>query len=250
MGIWSTIDCEEVHTSDSENYSIEGGFQASVTLKVSAANKDALIDDLLGNQREWPRSTFPTKPRAFSASVSGFYSESPVIGQTYVYDEYLATIQYSTDPNKTIVSETIEPDAEFIRLDHRNFRWSSDGAPLTEGEAPGFLQTSMKLIRKYFNQIEVPTLLLTPGVVHNAAYVSSLGLTFPAETLLLTPQPISRTVTTAGSEGFNFSVGFSYKPNGWNKYWRPDTQTWDRIILANGTAYNSYPLVDLTGVLS
>lgn len=250
MGFYSSIDCQEVYGTRRENTSIEGGIQASVQLKVVASLKDALLFDLLSNQRDWPNMLVINPPRAYSASSSPFSSNSPVEGQSYRYDHYLVDVQYTTDPDKTLFSESIEPTAEFVRLDYRFFRWSS-GAPLTEGEAPGILRRELKLVKKYYNKMFVPAETITkPGSVHNAPYTSPLlGLTFPAETLMYAPDPVDRTVLTSGTAGFNFTNSFHYKPNGWNKYWRPQTQSWESIYLADGTEYKSYPPEDLSAVL-
>lgn len=251
MGFYSPIECAEVYGTRRETVSIEGGMQSQVQLKVSAALKDLLLFDLLYYQREWPNSSAITPPRAYTASAAPFSSDSQPVDQTYTYDDYLVDVQYTTDPDKTLVSESIEPTAEFVRLDYRHFRWSS-GAPLTEGEAPGVLRRELKLVRQYYNQMFVPNaVVLIPGSVNAAPYTSALlGLTFPAQTLLFAPEPVSRTVLTSGTAGFNYTLSFMYKPNGWNKYWRPQTQSWESITLPDGTAYNSYPPEDLTSVLS
>lgn len=252
MGFYSAIDCAEVHGSLTEDFSIEGGIQASVVLECDAGNKDALIDDLISNQREWPGLTgWVVRPRAFAATATPFSTNQPVVGQSYVWDTYRVAVKYSTDANRTLFSESIEPTAEFVRLDHRFFRWSS-GVPLTEGEAPGVLRRELKLVRKNFNEFAVPTAVLTlPGAVNNAPYTSSmLGLTFNSETLLFAPEPVDRTVTTAGSSGYNYTLAFHFKPNGWNKYWRPQSQSWESIYLADGTEYKSYPPESFASLLT
>lgn len=251
MGVYSAIDCTEVSGTRNEQATIEGGWSASVQLKVTNANKEALINDLLTYQRDYPNLLTAYKPRAFSAAAKPFSSNTPAVGQAYVYDHYLVDVQYASDPERTLVSESIEPTVEFIRLDHRHFRWTS-GAPLTEGEAPGVLRPELKLVRKYFNKLLVPNEVITkPGHVHNQPYTSPLlGITFPAGTLMLAPEPVDRTITTAGSQGFNYTISLLYKPNGWNKYWRPQTQAWEAIQLPDGTPYLNYPSSNLSAVLA
>lgn len=250
---YSSIDCDEVYGTRSEQASIEGGLSASVQLKVSAANKDALIDDLLGNQREYPNFNAITKPRAYQAAAvpQAVDQATPVAAssQRYTYQTYLVTVSYTSDPVRTIYSEIIEPSVEFSRLDHRFFRWSS-GEPLAEGEAPGKLEPMLRLVKRFYNRLLVPTAIITyPGYVHSGVHVSSLGFVFPTETLLFLPDPVERTVTTAGSSGFNYSTSFKFKPQGWNKYWRPSTQSYEEIELPNGSTYKSYPATDLNSIL-
>ena len=248
--VYSAIDCDEVYGTRREAGSIEGGIQASVTLRVSAANKDLLVEDLLFYQREYPNigATYP--PRAYQAAITPVYAESPVTGQGYVYDAFDVAVNYTTDPNRTLVSESIEPTADFTRLDHRFFRWASN-TPLTEGESPGLLRRELKLVRKLFQRPYVPTAVISkPGAVHAYPYTSPLlGVTFPTESMLFAPEPVTRTITTAGSAGFDYTLSFLVKPNGWNKYWRPSTQSWEAIYLPDGTEYKSYPPEDLSALL-
>lgn len=248
--VYSTVDCAEVYDTRRESGDILSGYTASVVLQVNKANKDALVLDLLVNQRTCPFISGPNSPTAKNCAVSPITTGSnPAIDQGYDYEEYNVAVNYSNTIS-TLVVEEIEPIAEFIRLDPRMFRWAS-GAPLTDGEAPGFLYQSMNLIFKYVNQPLVPSLILTaPGKVHNATWTSpTTGLSYPAETLLFCPGPLSNTYTTGGSTGFSYATKFAYKPNGWNKYWRPKSQAWESMYLSNGTIYKSYIPTNLATLL-
>lgn len=249
MSVYSSIPCDEVYGTRQENFG-EDDITASVQLYVLAANKDALVDDLLTNQREYPNIATLNPPKARTAGVVPFYSESVPAGQGFVYDAFLVTVGYTTDPAREILTETIEPEAEFTRLDYRFFRWS-DGTPITDGESPGLLQRSLRLVRSYKDAVLVPTEIVTKiGTVHSGVYTSSLlGLTFPAKTLLLVPNPVSRTITTAGSEGYNFSIAWSFRPQTWNKFWRPNTLAYESLVNLAGTPYLSYPEEDLSALL-
>lgn len=247
--VYSTVPCAEVYDTRKFSGDETSGWTASVQLQVNKANMYALIIDLLTNRPACPFIA-DNPPRVKTASVSTITTNNNApIDQGYDYEEFYVDVNYS-NTIRTIVSEEIEPIAEFIRLDPRRFRWSS-GAPLTEGEAPGYLYQTMNLIFKYTNQLTVPPAFLTGiGHVHNAAWVSpTTGLTYASETLLFCPAPISNTYTTGGSTGFNYTIKFAYRPNGWNKYWRPQTQAWENIYLDNGTLYNSYPPADLSSLL-
>lgn len=249
---YSSVACTEVHGTAIEDYSIEGGAQCSVTLKVAAADKDSLVADLLANQNAWPQlSAWTSPPRAYAATVTPHATNSPADGQVYIWDEYLVAVKYSTDPTRQLYSEELEPTAEFVRLDHRYFRWAS-GAPLSDGEAPGLLRKSLNLTRTYFQAAAVPAEVLTGiGKVHNANYTStSLGLTFAAETLLFLPNPVQRQVSTAGSSGFNYAVKFAYKPETWNKFYRANTNSYESIYDLAGSVVKPYVPANLIALLS
>lgn len=247
---WSSVECDEVHGTRSENYSVEA-ITCEVTLKVSAANKNALVIDLILNGM-WPDPDmdFPPKVRSCVATPVVVNSSTPAGNQSFIFSEYNVKVSYSTDESEDLVSETLEPDAEFMRLDHTFFRWKADGAPLTPGEAPGLLVPKMKLTREFFNRIAVPSELLLAGHVHNANYTSpTFGLTFAANTLMLMPQPVSVTRTTAGSGKFNYGASFLYNSFTWNKFLRLDAGTYDSIILPNGSDAISYPMSNLITLL-
>lgn len=249
--VWSSVACFEEFGTRSESYDTASGMQFSVTLRVSSANRNALINDLLLNAREWPEGGMMYPPVARSVvarpSVPGTI---PVPQQQFIYDEYLLDVTYSSDSAQDIVAETIEPEADFMRLDHTFFRWKSNGAPLSPGEAPGILKPKLKLVRQFFNRSTVPSAILLAGHVHNASYTSpTFGITFAAKTLMLIPQPISTTLTTMGGTGFNYSASFLYEPQEWNKFFRLDTSTYDAIVMPNGADYNSYPLTNLLALL-
>lgn len=248
---YSAIECFEVKGTAREDYSIEGGIQASVRLEVSGANRISLINDLLANQRAWPALSAMTQPpRAYAASAVPFSTDQVVDGQVYTWDVYQVDVKYSTDPTRTIVSESIEPSAEFVRLDHRFFRWAS-GAPLTDQEAPGLLKPGLILSKTYYQQTLVPNEVLTgAGKVHNASYTSSFGLTFAAESLLYLPNPVTKTVTTAGSDGYTYTNKFSWNPYGWNKFYRPATNSWENIYDLLGNVVKPYAPANLSALLS
>lgn len=256
---FSSIDCNEEITgaaapSSSESYDIQGNFTAKTTLRVTAANKDALISDILGNQRPWPNSSFTVKPYAHKVTNVRPASIDTTVDittkQNYVIQEYLLDVEYTTAPEQQLLAVTIEPFVDVIRLDHRYFRWSG-GAPLTEAEAPGIIRPKYALKRQIFGAALVPTALLNyPGAVHNASYTDpDYGFSFPAETLMLQPEPITTKITTSGSDGFNYTVVFLYNPNTWNKFYKSDTNSYETIHAPDGTQVKNYPPQNLSSLL-
>lgn len=249
---WSSVDCVEIHGTAVEDWSLESGVQASVVLECLASDKQALIADLLDTPRPFAHlASLATPPKAYHVSAKPIPTGVPEADQAYNWEYYELTVKYTTDPKRQLFSERIEPQAEFQRLDHRYFRWSS-GAPLTDAEAPGLLKRSLSLIRQYYNAASVPGAFLTGiGFVHEDAFASTeLGITFAAETLLFCPNPVERTVTTAGSNGYNYSLKFAYKPGGWNKFYRPSTNTFENIYDLSGSIVKPYPPADLSSLLS
>ena len=149
------------------------------------------------------------------------------------------------DPTQ-LASEALEPTTEFVTEDPAKFGWKSElttDNTLSEGEEPGRLIRGMRLIRTIFKLATINANILSlPGSVNDAEYTSaSLGLTFPTETLLFVPPRISRTITTDGASAWNVRLGWEYKAEGWNKYWRIKTQAYDSMVVKEtGADYKAY----------
>jgi hypothetical protein len=246
---WSSVDCTEENGTRSENYSMDG-ITCEVTLRVAEADKNALVEDLMLNG-VWPDPYLLYPPQVKSVVATGVTAVSPTTpDQAFTYSDYLVKVSYSTDEAEDLIAETLEPETEFFRLDHTWFRWKTDNAPLSPGEAPGLLVPKMKLTRQFYNRSAVPSALLLGGHVHNASYTSpTFGLTFAAQTLLLIPKPVNTKRTTAGGGGFEYGCSFLYNPAGWNKFLRANNYTFDQIIDNSGADYNSYTPSNLIALL-
>ena len=241
MADFSTIACEEIHNSRSEQGS-ETGLEASVQLRCTWGNRLTLADDLISNRRPWPSFT---AAKCFSASITPDGADYTTAGQECVYTHAIVSANYSTLAQRDLISESIEPVANFRTLDHRLFRWNGGaGVPLNEQEAPGQLIRSFNLVRTMYNIPAVPaTILSLPGCCNSAVYSSALlGLSFAAETLLFGLKPLTRTITTGGTTGFTVTTSFSFQPNGWNRFWNQRANAYQFIHLAgSGTPYKPYP---------
>jgi hypothetical protein len=241
MGVYSPVACEEMHGTKKESGSYTA-FTASVSLKCAWNDRFALADDLISQERRWPYFT-PAKARQVAITpVYGKYTTA-VGHQTCEYEEAVLAVTYSTEADRDLITESIEPTAEFRTLDHRNFRWSSsNGLLLNENEAPGQLIRGINIVRTIHNVPAVPTsLLLLPGTCNIAPYVSSLlGLTFAAETLLFGIQPITRSIKLSGSTGYNVTVKLSYKDSTWNRFWNQKTKSYEPIYEYGGAVYKPY----------
>jgi hypothetical protein len=242
MGLYSNVvACEEVHGSKKESASLTG-FNASVSLKCAYADRYDLVDDLISNARSWPDFALA---KARQASISPVYAKytTPAGHQTCEYEDAVVTVTYSTEADRDLITESIEPTAEFRTLDHRNYRWSSaNGLLLNENETPGQLIRGLNIVRTLHNVPAVPAALLTlPGTVNLAAYTSVLlGLTFAPETLLFGIQPITRSIKLSGSTGYNVTVKMSYKASTWNRFWNQKTNSYEPIYEYGGGVVKPY----------
>lgn len=245
------VACYEEFRTQQEDWDLEGP-TASVQLRCAWADRHNLIADLLGNSRDWPHGPYTNPPQAQRASISPFATTQASVGQSITYDDALVSVEYGFD-SRDLVSESLEPTAEFITLDHRRFRWgAADGPPLKQAEAPGKLRRGLTLQRTLYRQAPpLSTQLLTSvGGINDTAYVSSLlGLSFPQGTLLFTPPNLSISVQADGTDGYTIAMKFMYKPEGWNSFWRAESQAYEDIYLVGGAQYLNYPEVDMSDLL-
>ncbi len=166
------------------------------------------------------------------------------------YSTAKITVEYGVNAPETqdLISESLEPSAEFITLDAEDFTWSDDTA-LKEGEAPGKLLRGLDYVYTVHKTLVIPSAILTlPGSVNDAEIsATTLGLSFAVETLLYQPPKIDRTITTLGVPAWKLIHRYSHRPSGWNKFWRVKTQTFDTMKEKSGsTEYKNYPLGDFS----
>jgi hypothetical protein len=243
-----------VEKTVTENFDTEAGFNASVTLLCNWANRDNVVVDLLGNARKYPRFT-DSQARAKSVSIIPFGGFGINDGSLVVPDHAQLTIGYglfAEESGEEIISESIEPSAEFLTQPYKDFRWGSAGGDeLQPEEAPGKLIIGFDYVQTRYNLSALPTTVLQPGMVNNGiATATLLGLIFPIETLLYVNSLPQRTITTAGSAKWTMTSRFSYRQNTWNKFWRAKSQAWEEMYTyPAGVLYKNYPLGDFSTIL-
>ena len=237
-----------------EDVSLED-WRAGVTLRVDWDVRYTLIADLLNNRRQWPYTTGYTgsaTPRAQTCAMVPDLTTFTQTEQGIIYAEALITVSYDSSVEEDLIAESLEPTAEFITLDYRNFQWD-DGTPLNEQEAPGKLLRGLNYSQQRFSltSIHADFYNLIGGVTDADHMSSLLGFTFPAETLLYEPPKSQRTITTQGDKGWNLTTNWKYKPEGWNKFWRAKTQTFGEIKKNEvGTpTYKNYKPEDMSIIL-
>lgn len=253
------VPCCEEHGTQQEQYG-EESMTASVTLRCAYADRHLLVAEIVGGRMRWPHFTLGQVPRARTASIKPFPSIGVSDFDAIVYEHALVTVQYITKSNEEeededgedVYSESFEPTAEFVTQDFKNFRWTNaTGDALTDAEAPGKLRRGLNIVRTEFNKASIhEDVFERIGMVNASAVTSAaLGRTFPAETLLYTPPRTDRTMRTDGTKGWNLTKSFMFKKEGWNKYWRAKTQSYERIWNVKDAALDySYPLGSFTNI--
>lgn len=186
----------------------------------------------------------------FKAAITG------VSGGLLLYEKALVTVQYSLsddDPQTVdLVTESIEPNAEFRTLDFEDFRWgSTDGDVLKEDEAPSQLLRGHDYILRFHRLNAVPVAVIElEGYVNASVFATyTLGRSYAAETLMFGGGTPSRKITSAGVERFTLTERFHFKATGWNKFFRQSTQSYESIYHKTGGIHRNHPLGDFSTLL-
>ncbi len=240
----------------------ENGYKATMGFKCTWANRNAVLGYWLGNGGLlYPRNEASgARARSGTAVPLGAQSSNVLLdggpGCIGVWDHALVTINFAYDnvtPDQgqggELISETLEPTAEFVSTDPIGLAWY-DGTALTKDEAPGKLIRGINYTYTRHFVTALPEPALTFFGSSNASSITAvlLGLTFGAETLLYSPPQCQRkwdqTMQTAG---WSVTYRFSYKYPGWNWQWRGKTATWEQIrirgsgVPSSWTIYKQYP---------
>lgn len=248
---WSSVSCEEEAYTRQEQYT-DKGFTASVGLRCAYADRHSLVADFFTNMPAWPFASIGAYPIGASITPmqqSAFDAASGVIGE---YESALVTISFSSAAEQTLISESLEPTVEGQVLDHKLFKWSGDGKLLEENEAPVRLVRGLNLVRTLYKVASIPAAVLSAqGCVNNANYTSTLlGLTFASETLQFGGAFPQRTITTSGSQGWDVTLKFRYQKDGWNKFYRAESQQYEQIVVAStGAVFKQFPPISFAGLL-
>ena len=94
-------------------------FTASVNLKCAWDDRFTLADDLVTNERSWPYFA-PAKAR--QVSITPVYAKYTTSAQTCEYEEAILSVNYSTDADRDLITESIEPTAGIDASAHDPFQ--------------------------------------------------------------------------------------------------------------------------------
>jgi len=209
-------------------------------------------------------TTYPYLPvmeaYARSVSVVPFGAKQSAAGGGFVtYEKAEITVTYrlsSEDPQTVdLVTEAVEPNAEFRTLDYEDFRWgSTDGDVLNEDEAPSQLLRGHDYILKFHKLPVVPVAVIDlEGYVNAFPFATyTLGRTYAAETLLFGGGTPSRKITSAGVENFTLTERFHFKATGWNEFFRqaaPEASAYQAIYHKDKGLHRNHPLANFASLL-
>ena len=154
------------------------------------------------------------------------------------------------DP-EIVRTESLEPAAEFVTVSRDDLFWTAGDVSerLEIDEAPGVLIRMADWVVKFTNVASPLAAAITflTGTVNNSPLSSALhGWSFPVETLLYNPPTIDSTLFSDGSVLNDVTVRFTFRPSGWNVFFRSGLTFAIPIFTFAGPQYKPYPLGDFS----
>jgi len=243
----------EMHGTIEEFIGAEGNIEQKVTLRVPWADRYTVALDTVGNARLWPQNNSGTV--CAGARIKPVPSKYTKDGQVIVYEEALIELTYNyfqgrkleatmPDGTKVLYSDSFEVIAESQPIAAAQLTWgNATGDKLIKEEFPPLTYSRFKFFRTIFGMPSIdPSALDLAFSSNDAPFTSqSIGLTFPIETLSFIPPTVGNSVSTTGSAGFTCRVGFDYRKDTWNKFWRTKTQQFEIIWGADNKQFKPYP---------
>jgi hypothetical protein len=250
---------DELPGSPTEEWPEQGSFKATRVLRCDWSSRANLVLALKGGlsggtlyvPRDYPHlvgcKCVSAAAGPFSERVTAFGGATSVAN----YEFAQVTAQYGgngagggggSNSAGEPISESLEPAVEFMQLPAEGFFWgSTNGTHLKDEEAPGKGFYSLNYVYKRGGMSTIPSSVFTLiGKVNDGTITSyTLGQTFAAETLLYHPPLLERSLNPDGTGSWSITMRFTYKPDGWNRFWRQDKSGgpgWDRIYNKNGPA--------------
>lgn len=156
--------------------------------------------------------------------------KTPQMGDPQPYPQAKSPALHASP--QAVISESLEPTSEAMRLDFTKFKWS-DGAALTADEAPIRQVYRMAYSMTRHNLTEVPAFTQDYVGGCNAATITPVlmdTMVFGPFTLLYISPVIGLSIDDQGNRQFNVSYRFAYKAEGWRKVWRADTEDYQTIV--------------------
>lgn len=260
--------------SEEETYS-EDAFTSKCELLCPWDQRHALLSHILDSLLEWPYGPPDNLKYARTGSIVPYQGKTGADGVGNTYQLAKITVDFKRefgepleggDETRTFYYETLEPNAEMLKINpkdvdgNQKFFWSEsmlDTDKVTVEEAPTKLVAGLDYVVKFTRLASVPAAILTitSHVNHESVVSPSLGLTFPAETLMANAPVLSRTITSGVESAlWDLEMRYSYRKEGWNKFWRPQTESFVRMYQTNlfgddPEIYYNFPLADFSDLL-
>ena len=256
----------EEEDSYSENISTSS-WTPRITLRCPYANRYDLVEAV--SYRAWPFSSagpvFSPRATGFTIAGDGVPNDGAknLNTEAFEYIDALVTVTYEqavggggANNSFDFFTETVEPTIEYLRYPHTHLFWSGGDpgeiSPLSPEQTPGFPVYRERYTRTYFGitlPVPAPFTALQNSINTNPVVSPILGITYDPLTVLYGNRRINYNLRTDGTQSANLSVDFTYRQEGWRRYWNFERQAFEEIETIDGTPIAFPPANDLSPVL-
>lgn len=271
IGTSLTVDYEEIDGSPTEASS-QNGFVVKRILQCAWGERGTLRRQLIGTIERYGDVIVVYKAHRYPGGTAAICSDvqTTPFGKSegndsdgvasYEFARLEVTYEvptYGSDEEsgegESYASESLRPAAEFITLPNQNLYWdAAKTEPVGLEESPGKLIVMLEwqFTRHRMPYIPNDVVNLVGGVNDVAITSPSLGLIFPAETLLYNPPDMMRDIVMSGALEWEMNMVFTHRPQGWNKFPKKgETVTFHPIYNNSGVLEKPYTPVDFSVLL-
>lgn len=252
----NNIAYDEINWSDNrrspkEEWRPDGTFVAKRILQCAYTDRYTLISDIGASGGE----NYPNLPQigaTASAAVAAGVGQSFLSGNVLVHDFAWVDITYIWSPftptwvTGVLVSERIRGGMFNLRLDPERLLWN-DNEPIDQTDAPDFPLPVLYYDLTLHQVTSESPLVYSLIRSSNANIVTAYLLNFSAaiETLLYSSVVVKKSVGLGITDKMDVTQSFIFKSNGWNRWFRAKTNSWERVKYADtGTQVTPHPLVN------
>lgn len=227
----------------------EGDFEGERKIHVPSSSLSTLLNSLdTGADLQWPYSaTGPSSAlcRRVLVEPLGQDRNPPTAGtptSLAEYIDYQVTAWYTTKGPKLLGGilyiEQIVPSQFGFHANPLALEWASDGVALTAQDRVPIMVPSCTVRRKWPKTVTISSWVISDmNKINSAAWSAPLiGVTFPAQKLLLGPPTITSSFTLGKLTTFSVEVDYMYHPANWNHPWRTDTFQFEAAQASGGGA--------------
>lgn len=201
-------------------------------------------------------------PREGLNQTTGSYKYAKLTVDYGVPEYDLDNLPFTPFTNTVLVSESLEPAAEFGTMTHKNLYWE-DNTAIESTEVPGYLMPSADWVYTIHQLDAIPDAYFTHiGSVNNATVFSrQLNRSFATGCLLCRSPILSREISSLGNGLWKCSFRFSYRnngtfasPKGWNYFPQLSktgaSVTWSRLCYDDSSSIKLvYPESDFSSIV-
>lgn len=259
--VYTHISHSETDRTPKEKADPNGSFTAKVSVECDWGKRFTLLADIAANGGE----IYPYEPSTNAVAVAagikgvGATQASPASG-LFAHDKAVLTVVYYYHPgggflnNGLLMIEQMHSVSSAFAMPVDNMTWGgvgagvAGGAALTNRESPKVDQTLFEYIRTY------PRLMIENSFTYRLAdYVNdrviacvTLNHEFSTESLRYIGPQVEMKLQLGTLWTRTVSHHFLYQPPGWNRWYNPATNQWERIWHSGlGGTWRPYPLANL-----